>query len=135
MNAQELDFAYKVRHALNEQIDHLPDSVVKSLAASRAKALARKRSDAPLRALVQQNALAGAVGGFFSNPAYYWFSRLAAVSALAVLVTGLMGIYHVEEQQHIKEFAEMDAAVLADELPPKAYLDPGFKHFLNKRGR
>ena len=134
MNAQELDFAYKVRHALNENNDYLPQHVIEGLASARAQAISRKRSGSPLRALVSQNAFAGQVGNFFSDPAYYWLSRLGAVVTLAVLVSGLMGIYHVEEQHHIQEVAEMDVAVLSDELPPNAYLDVGFKNYLHKRG-
>lgn len=134
MNANELDFAYKVRHALNEKIDHLPQNVVENLANAREKALSRKRSDSPLRAFVRQGTFAGHIGTFFSDPATYWLSRAGAAIALAVLVTGLMGIYHDEQQHHIQEAAEMDAAVLSDELPPNAYLDPGFRNYLHKRG-
>lgn len=134
MNAQELDFAYKVRHALNEKIDLLPENVTEKLASSRKIALSRKKAHSPLRAFVRQNALAGYVGDFFSHPSTYWLSRLATLATLAILVTGLMGIYQSEEQHQIKETAIMDVAVLSDELPPNAYLDPGFKNFLNKRG-
>ena len=133
MNAQETDFAYKVRHALNEKLDHLPADVVDRLASSRKMALSRKKADSPLRALVRQNAFAGHVGNFFTNPATYWLSRLSTVIALAILITGLMGIYHAEEQHQLQETATMDAAVLSDELPPNAYLDPGFKNYLHRR--
>jgi hypothetical protein len=134
MNAQELDFAYKVRHALNEKIDHLPEDVVEGLASSRKMALSRKKKDSPLRAFVRQNVFAGHIGNFFSDPAYFWLGRVGGAITLAVLVTGLMGIYNSEEQHHIKETADMDIAVLSDELPPSAYLDHGFKNYLQKRG-
>jgi hypothetical protein len=134
MNAQELDFAYKVRHALNESIDQLPKNVVENLESSRKHAISRKRKDSPLRVFVRQHLLAGNVGNFFSDPAYYWLSRVGTAITLAVLVTGLMGIYHVEEQHRIQETAEQDIAVLSDELPPSAYLDHGFKNYLQKRG-
>ncbi len=134
MNSQELDFAYKVRHALNEKIDLLPENVVEKLASSRNFALSRKKAHSPLRVFVRQHALAGYVGDFFSHPSTYWLSRMATLATLAVLVTGLMGIYQAEEQHQINETANMDVAVLSDELPPNAYLDPGFKNFLSKRG-
>jgi hypothetical protein len=134
MNAQELDFAYKVRHALNEKIDQLPEKVVEGLSSARQIALSRKKKDSPLRAFVRQNAFAGHVGNFFSNPNTHWLSRFSAAVAVAVLVTGLMSIYQAQEQQHLQETASMDAAVLSDELPPNAYLDPGFKNYLSRRG-
>lgn len=134
MNAREIDFAYKVRHALNERLDQLPESVVERLASSRKMALSRKKAVSPLRAFVLQNAFAGHVGNFFTNPATYWLSRFGAVIVLAILITGLMGIYHAEEQHQLQEMATMDAAVLSDELPPNAYLDPGFKNYLHRRG-
>lgn len=132
MNAQELDFAYKVRHILNESTDHLPSHVVDALESSRKIAVSRKKKDSPLRVLAGQPALAGGLRNLFVEPGSYWLSRLAALATLAALVGGLMGIYHHETQKQIRETAEMDVAVLSDELPPNAYLDPGFKHYLHK---
>jgi len=134
MNAQELDFAYKVRHALNEKIDQLPENVIESLASSRKIAISRKKSGPPLHAFVRQNAFAGYLGNFFGDPSLYWLSRLGAAVTVAVLISGLMGIYQAEEQHHIKETADMDIAVLSDDLPPSAYLDHGFKNYLQNRG-
>ena len=57
-NAQELNFGYKVRHALNEQLDALPPSKTERLASARKAALSRKKSDSPLRIFVRQKALA-----------------------------------------------------------------------------
>jgi hypothetical protein len=51
---------------------------------------------------------------------------------LLVLVAGLIGIYQYEQQEHIAEIAELDAAVLSDELPLSAYLDHGFNAYLNQ---
>ena len=134
MNAKELDFAYKVRHALNEKIDQLPPNVVENLASSRKLAISRKKNNTPLHAFVRQNAFAGYIGNFFGDPSYYWLSRLGGAITVAVLISGLMGIYHTEEQHQIKETADMDIAVLSDDLPPSAYLDHGFKNYLQKRG-
>ena len=133
-NAQELDFAYKVRHALNEKLDDIPQNITENLASSRKTALSLKKKGSPLRVFVRQNVLAGPVGAFFSDPAYYWLSRIGAMLTIVALVGGLMGIYHVEKQRKLHEAAEIDIAVLSDELPPSAYLDNGFKAYLNKRG-
>jgi hypothetical protein len=52
---------------------------------------------------------------------------------LLVLVAGMVGLYQYEEQQRIAEVAELDAAVLSDELPLSAYLDHGFNAYLENR--
>jgi hypothetical protein len=133
MNAKELNFAYKVRHALNEHLDNLPVDTTARLAAARAKAMASKKSDAPVRARLPQAALAGGIGDFFNEP-LSWFRRLGLAVPAIVLVAGLFGIYHLEQQQRISDTAELDALVLSDELPLSAYLDHGFNAYLASRG-
>ena len=128
MNADDLNFAYKVRHALNEHLDHLPDATTDRLAAARKAALARKKPDAPLQ--VAQRQLAGNIGSLFSLQV---FGRMSVIIPLLALVGGLAGIYQYEEQQRIAEMAELDAAVLSDELPLTAYLDDGFNAYLEQR--
>ena len=128
MNSDDLNFAYKVRHALNEHVDHLPPSAVDRLAQARKAALARKKPDAPVR--MAQRQLAGNIGSLFS---FSTLGRLAVMVPLLALVAGLAGIYQYEEQQRIAEIAELDAAVLSDELPLTAYLDTGFNAYLEKR--
>jgi hypothetical protein len=54
---------------------------------------------------------------------------------LLALVIGLAGVYQYEEQQRIAEVAELDAAVLSDELPLVAYLDQGFNAYLEQRAQ
>jgi hypothetical protein len=136
MNANELNFAYKVRHALNEHLDNLPADTTARLAAARAKALACKKSDAPVRARMPQVAFAGEIGNFgnFLNEPLSWFRRLGLAVPAIVLVAGLFGIYHVEQQQRISDTAEIDALVLSDELPLSAYLDHGFNAYLASQG-
>jgi len=131
-NVREVNFAYKVRHALNEQIDVLPASTVDRLASARKIALSRKKSDAPMRVLVTSRALAGHVGNFVSEP-LSWFGRIGLVVPLIVLVVGLAGIIQYEQQQRIDETADIDAAMLTDDLPVVAYADHGFNGYLAKR--
>ncbi|MDR3479884.1 MAG: DUF3619 family protein [Burkholderiaceae bacterium] len=131
-NAQELNFGYKVRHALNEGLDTLPSSTAERLASARKAALSRKKSDAPLRVLVRKNVLAGQVGNFFSEP-FSWLGRLGLAIPVVVLVIGLVGIIQYEQQQRITETADIDAAMLTDDLPLTAYADHGFNAYLEKR--
>lgn len=133
MNTDDLNFAYKVRHALNERLDVLPASTTERLAQARQAAMARKRADAPVRVRATRATLAGAggasLGQLFGQP-FAWLGRAGMVLPLLALVAGLIGTYHYEEQQRIADIAELDAAVLSDELPLSAYLDHGFNAYL-----
>jgi hypothetical protein len=133
MNTRELNFAYKVRNALNENLDNFPASTAEKLASARKNALSRKKKDSPLRVLLPQRALATEVGGFFSGP-LSWLGRMGLAVPLVVLVVGLVGIFQVEQQRRISETAEIDVGVLSDELPLSAYVDHGFNAYLAKRG-
>lgn len=133
MNKNELHFAYKVRHALNENLENLPASTTEKLASARKIALSRKKKDSTLRALLPQAVSAGQDGRLFRDP-FSWLGRMGLAVPLVALVAGLIGIYQFEQEQRIKELAEIDAAVLADELPLSAYVDDGFNAYLAKRG-
>jgi hypothetical protein len=49
---------------------------------------------------------------------------------MVLLVVGLLTINMVLDEFRANEVAEVDAALLTDDLPPVAYTDPGFVHFL-----
>lgn len=133
MSPKELNFAYKVRHALNEAADNLPSSSAERLASARKIALSRKKSESGLRVLLNQRALAGEAGSFFgTRPS--WLARIGLALPLLVVALGLTSIYRHEQQSLISELAEIDAAVLADELPLSAYVDHGFNAYLANRG-
>lgn len=133
MNTDDLNFAYKVRHALNERLDDLPASTTERLAQARKAAMARKKAhvEVPLSMRVSKTELASAgagTGGFLSQ--FSWLGRMSVALPMLVLVGGLIGIYQYEQQQRIADLAELDAAVLSDELPLSAYLDHGFNAYL-----
>lgn len=127
-----INFAYKVRHALNDNLDTLSPEINNRLNLARNIALSRKKSDVPLRAFNIQGVLAGNIGNFLNRP-FSWLGRIGLALPLLAFVVGLAGIYEFEQQQHIFETAEIDAAVLSDELPLVAYLDHGFNAYLAKR--
>ncbi len=134
MNMEEINFAYKVRHALNQNLEHLPGSTTSRLEAARQAALARKKADAPLSALVPASATTkGMAGGYFSNP-FSWLGRLTVALPVVVVMASLVGMYQAEKQHRISELAEIDAMVLSDELPLNAYLDSGFNAYLSRKG-
>jgi len=130
MNTDDINLAYKVRHALNETLDELPASTTDRLAAARALALSRKKADAPVQ---QQQARRPQQRPLFDLSAVLampWVARAAAVVPLVAMVAGLVGIYHAQQEQHAAELADLDAAVLSDDLPLTAYTDHGFNAYL-----
>ena len=49
---------------------------------------------------------------------------------LIALLVGLVAINIIQDDDRANELAEVDAALLTDDLPPSAYTDPGFTQFL-----
>ena len=59
-----------------------------------------------------------------------WWARVGSVVPLIALVVGLLSINSIQNDNRAREVAEVDAALLTDELPPAAFADPGFVQFL-----
>lgn len=132
MNMQELNFAYKVRHALNENMDHLPAATTEKLASARKIALSRKKKDSPFAIFVPNRRIAGYAGSFL-NTRLSWLGRMGLAIPLLVLALGLIVIYQHEEERRVNDTAEIDVAVLTDDLPLSAYVDHGFNAYLAER--
>lgn len=133
-DSREIRFAYKIRQALDESAEQLPAATAERLAAARRLAVSRKKAEIRAHQPVFQPVLAGTVGsGGDSDRAPRLFSRLGRLGLLwplLALVAGLLAIGYWERQQHIADLADIDAAVLSDELPLSAYLDHGFNAYL-----
>ncbi|ALK98147.1 hypothetical protein AB595_17990 [Massilia sp. WF1] len=128
MNTDDINLAYKIRHALNENLDHLPASTTDRLAAARARAVARKKADTP--ASVRKQEQQRPRFDIRSVLAMPWVARAAVAAPLLAMVIGLAGVYQVEREQRSAELADLDAAVLSDDLPLTAYTDHGFNAYL-----
>ena len=119
---EDTKFGYKTRQILNEGIDNLDHKVAGRLHTARQTALRLHRSS------VGGLSIAG-IGGttgfaFLANA-----RNLIAVMALSV---GAMGTYYWNAFDQAQEYEEIDSALLADELPPSAYLDRGFQVWLER---
>lgn len=69
-----------------------------------------------------------------SGEGWSWWGRIGSVVPLIALVAGLLVINSFQSDNRTQELAEVDAALLTDDLPPAAFADPGFVQFL-KTGR
>ncbi|MPV60934.1 hypothetical protein CFB46_15970 [Burkholderia sp. HI2761] len=137
---REHEFALKVRRALDERAAALPAATTDRLAVARRAALARKKPEAAT-APVFVPAFAGAAGAYGLTPANHaptgrphasLARRLLRAWPLALLLAGLVGIAYWEDMQRTAELADIDAAMLSDDLPLNAYLDHGFNAYLSR---
>ena len=145
--------ALQLTAGLSERAEHLPHDISERLRVAREQALVRARevsrsAAAPAvvatgggtialerarlsRRLSTAPAVQAQASGtaVLSGPPSLWL-RLASFLPLVVLAAGMVLIDHVNVREEISAAAEIDAALLADDLPPAAYLDPGFSEFL-----
>lgn len=59
-----------------------------------------------------------------------WGWRLATALPVLALVAGLWLVHAYHDQEKVEATADIDTAILTDDLPPDAYADPGFEEFL-----
>jgi hypothetical protein len=137
LEIKELEFVQGMRRALDESAASLPSATTARLTAARKAALARKKAE-PVRVRVPSLAAAGVGAGMASLPDALpprrrsALARFALAWPLAALVAGLFAIAYFEDQQRTAELADIDAAMLSDDLPLTAYLDHGFNAYLTR---
>ena len=126
VEAREGQFGLMVAGYLHRAADAVPHDISERLRIARGQALARAMQ---VRRPVPALAVHGRGVAILAGPPSAWL-RLASIVPLVVLVVGLVLIqrHHLAEQ--INAAAEIDTALLADELPPAAYRDAGFSEFL-----
>lgn len=128
-------FARRLTARLSEGTQDLPYDISERLRAARVQALSHRKRPA----LVHHTAPAvthlgsSAALGWGSEGGNWWRSLLSAVPMLA-LVAGLVVIQFSQDEYNTTEVAEVDSALLTDDLPPEAYADPGFAQFLKTGG-
>jgi hypothetical protein len=64
-----------------------------------------------------------------------WWRKLVSALPLLILALGFVAIQDTLMEHQIQAAAEVDAALLSDDLPPQAYADPGFAEFLRRQER
>lgn len=124
----EARYGLRVAARLSRQTETLPHDIGERLRFARERALERARAAAP-RAATPPVAVGGgqlALGG--------WGWRLAMVAPALALLAGLWLIHAQLAREQRAVVADIDAALLADDLPPNAYTDPGFAEFLRSPG-
>lgn len=119
-------FGRKVAARLSQGIDQLPRDVSERLRAARVRASAQRKVEVAVQ--VRGYAL-GSAGRLMDEGLSLW-GRMASALPVVVLAAGLVAINLIQDDLRASELAEVDAALLTDDLPPAAYTDPGFVRFL-----
>ena len=123
--------ARRLTALLSESADDLPHDIAERLRFGRERALAAARHQRRQEATVVASTVsASGRTAVMAGPPSVWL-RLASALPLVVLVAGLVLIQQHHDLEQINAAAEIDSALLADELPPAAYRDPGFTEFLH----
>jgi hypothetical protein len=123
--AAEARFARAVAACLSESAEHVSGDVAERLRFGREKALELARGGRAESLGV--TASGAAIAGFGQSR---WWLRFASVLPLVALVGGLVLIQNWQTRTQISVAAEIDEALLGDDLPINAYRDPGFAEFL-----
>lgn len=135
LNTAEFDalqsrFASRVASALQARTTALPHDITERLRVAREQALVRARLQR-LQTASSSSVVSRTPGGagVLAAPSPWWL-KLASGFPLALLLVGLVVIGQWNSHEQVLAAAEVDTLLLADELPPRAYTDPGFGEFL-----
>lgn len=125
--ADALGFALAAR--LADDPHDLPHDISERLRVARLQAVIRRKKPAyqSAPAVLRSGSAATLAAG--DEDGGFWRRWIAAVPVVA-LVVGLFTIDFVQNDNRANELAEIDAALLTDDLPPAAYADPGFAQFV-----
>lgn len=121
----EIGLGMKVKQALDEGLRVSPRAAAR-LREARSRALAAHKQNAAAEDVVLAGHVLARVGGFGG------LTRRVLLP-LVLTLAGLAGIYSWQQEQRAAELEEIDARLLADDLPIEAYLDRGFEAWLRKR--
>jgi len=124
-------FGRRVAARLSGGTAELPYDVSERLRAARMQAVATRKRVAGLRTAAVVSASGGAAT-MTADEGFTWWQRVASVLPIVILAAGLVVIHSIQNERRANEVAEVDAALLTDDLPPSAYADPGFIQFLQQ---
>lgn len=128
METMQNQFGLRIAAHLDASVADLPHDISERLRAARIRAVAARTVSVQANThTVVQNGVALLHGG---DEGLNIWNRIGALLPLIALVAGLATIKNILDDDRANQLAEVDSALLADDLPPSAYADPGFLQFL-----
>ncbi|QIL79775.1 DUF3619 family protein [Diaphorobacter sp. HDW4A] len=130
-------FALRVVARLDQGSNELAYDIAERLRAGRMQALDKRKRPAVVaqRPVVAEPVVLGVghtatMGGGWGSEGGNWWRALVSAIPVAALLVGLFVVGVNQNEAGANEIAEVDAALLTDDLPPEAYTDPGFLQYL-----
>ena len=124
------DFGKALVRRLDRDGPDLAYDISERLRAARMQALAVRKPELVTVSAPHMNISAGQASLNCGGQDSPLWSRLVSFIPLIALIAGLITIQSIQSESSASEIAEVDSALLLDELPPGAYTDPGFLQFL-----
>lgn len=122
-------FGFRIAARLSQGAAEVPHDISERLRVARLQAVSQRKKLQPV--LARQVAMSGGAASMtFGNEKISLWERFASVLPLIALLAGLVVINNIQDDSRTNELAEVDSALLTGDLPPSAYLDPGFTQFL-----
>ena len=129
-DALQARFALRVANHLTERSQDLGADVTERLRFAREQALERARAARAAQATAVNKVGVTRAGAAILGGGSGWWLKIASVLPVFALVAGLVLIQLSQDDAQVAVAAEVDAALLSDDLPPTAYSDAGFAEFL-----
>jgi len=111
---------------LRQGTQNLPANIKDRLYAARMKALTVAKAQ---KVQIQSHVFASS-GGNWSSHSNPLMDGAKWILPIVFLVAGLYGVSQWQQDSRINDIAQVDAALLTDDVPPDAYADSGFLSFL-----
>lgn len=124
--SREEQFARQVCRVLERDTEELDHAIAERLRAARERALQHQHVAALSPAIVGAGGTALLNGDEAKHP-------LRTALAILALLLGVSLSYYWNGFSQANENEAIDSALLADDLPPNAYLDKGFQAWLEKQ--
>ena len=126
-------FGLRIASRLSSGSAELPHDISERLRVARQQAVTNRKRTQIVTSTKSASAVYGSGGSAsmsFDDEGLNIWNRLASFLPLIALVVGLVSISVIQNDMRAKELAEVDSALLVDDLPPAAYADAGFAQFL-----
>jgi Protein of unknown function (DUF3619) len=126
-------FGLRVAARLSIGNAELPHDISERLRVARQQAVTNRKRTQLVTSTKSATAIYGSDGSAimsFDDEGLNLWNRIASFLPLIALVVGLVVISSLHNDLRANELAEVDSALLVDDLPPAAYADAGFAQFL-----
>jgi Protein of unknown function (DUF3619) len=122
---------HNLAQMLTQSSAQLPHDLSERLRVARQRALAVRKPEPAPRQQVLAHSSSLTLAGPPSEGLGLW-SVLGSALPLLALLAGLITVHWIDGERTVSDLAEIDTALLVDDLPPAAYSDPGFIQFLRQ---